>query len=188
MGYHVFEVTAGDVLNRIEAICRHLTEGGKFTDTTPARISDVEMFIDDAYYWLAGELVKHGYVLTITDTEALAVLQQIQALDAVAQIEFSQPVTDTGEPNERYKGLIARRDRLVKDYIQTDGLQRLGATKDRDKSTYLDLTGRSVDRKNTVYTNSDVVPSRFPRGFGQRKDRGRPSAGSPDNLADPNQV
>jgi len=91
--YSAFEVQQGGVLERVEAICRHLTSGGSFTDATPISLTDVEMFINDSYYWLCGELAKNGYSLTVTDTEVKAVLGQIQALDAVAQVEFSQPVT-----------------------------------------------------------------------------------------------
>lgn len=176
-------------MNRVEAICRHLTNGGKFTDSTPARVSDVEMFIDDAYYWLLGELAKNGYAIAVTDTEAIAVLQQIQALDAATQVESGQPASDSGEPNDRYKGLVARRDRLVNDYLRTDALEQLGATRARDKSLNLDATGRSISRKNAVYTNSDVPQPRFPRGFGQRRDvQGTERPGGTDSLADPNSL
>lgn len=183
--YQAFEVKAGDVLNRVEALCRHLTNGGKFTESTPIKAADVDMFIDDSYYWLLGELSKNGYSTTVSDTEAKAVLQQIQALDAAAQIEFSQPVTDTGEPNDRYKSMAARRDRLVVDYLKTEALERLGATRSINKSDYLEMTGRSVSRKRTVYTDTDVLPSRFPRGFGQRPGTAR--SVNPETLEDSTQ-
>ena len=172
-------------MNRVESLCRHLTAGGKFTTTTPIKTSDVEMALDDAYYWLLGELAKNGYSLAVTDTEALAVLQQIQALDAATTIEFSQPTTDSGEPNDRYKSIAARRDRLVKDYLRTDALEQLGAARAQDKSDLVQMTGRSVARKDVVYTDPDVVPSRFPRGFGQRPGGAR--AVNPTNLEDPSQ-
>ena len=180
-----FEATSGDVLKRITAMCRHLTSSGNFTETTPVTLSAVEMFIDDAYYFVLGELVRNGFNPAQTDTEAKSVLAQIQAADAACQVEYSMPVTDSGEPNDRYKALAYRRDRLIKDFMQTDALEQLGATRDRHKSTYLDGTGRSIDRKSTVYDDSDVVPARFPRGFGQRKDIPNRSGRNTSGGADP---
>ena len=181
-----FEGKDGDVLRRVGAICRHLTSGGLFTDTTPVILASVEQFIDDGYYFVLGELVKNGYAQSQTDTDVKAVLAQIQAADAACQVEYSMPVTDSGEPNDRYKAIAYRRDRLIKDYIQTDALQQLGATKSRNKSQYLDGTGRSIDRKTTVYDNTDVPASRFPRGFGQRRDvPNRSGNNTPIGGADP---
>lgn len=168
--YQSFELSTGEVLKRVEATCRHLTTGGVFNDSTNPTSSDVVRFIDNSYYWLLGELAKNGYAIAVTDTEAKAVLQEMQALDAAVQVEFSQPVSSTGEENDRHKALAARRDRLVRSFLESDALEQLGATRARSKSTYLQGTGRSIDRKNTVYDNTDVVPARFPRGFGQRKD------------------
>lgn len=170
--YQAFELKSGGCLERVERLCRHLTSGGKFTDNTPVSIGDVLMSLDDSYYFILGDLAKNGYDTTIagTLTNVLAVLEQIQAYDAAAAIEFGMPVSDTGEPNERFKGMVARRDRLITDYVRGDALQQLGATRSRARSTFLEGTGRSIDRKNTVYDNSDVVPSRFPRGYGQRRD------------------
>ncbi len=46
--YSAYEIKQGGVLERVEAICRHLTQGGSFTDSTPITLTDVEMFIDDS--------------------------------------------------------------------------------------------------------------------------------------------
>lgn len=168
--YQSFELSTGEVLKRVEATCRHLTTGGSFNDTTSPTSSDVVRFVDNSYYWLLGELAKNGYAISVTDTEAKAVLQEMQALDAAVQVEFSQPVSSTGEENDRHKALAARRDRMVRSFLESDALEQLGAVKARSKSTYLEGTGRSIDRKDTVYDNNDVVPGRFPRGYGQRRD------------------
>ena len=187
MSYTSFERQTGGVLERVEAICRHLTTGGSFKDTSPIPLADVERFIDDAYYWLLGTLVEAGYSTTVTAANVKAVLEQIQSLDAAAQIEFSMPGTD-GEENDRFKGLVARRDRLVGSMIRTDALQQLGATRERERSKYLDLTGRSRDRKRDVYTDSDVPQARFPRGFGQRADVPDRSGVETSGGADSSQV
>lgn len=165
--YSGYEITGGQVLERVEALCRHLTTGGHFTESSPVPASDVLMFLDDSYYWIQGALQRHGYSATQTDTEVLGVLQQIQAYDAAAAVELSAPITDEAGENRRDSRMAARRDRLVSDYLATDSLEQLGATRDRAKGKYLEGTGRSIDRKETVYENNDVVAPRFPRGFGQ---------------------
>lgn len=174
MSYSSFEIKTGGLLERVEAICRHLTTGGSFTDASPVTLGDVEQFIDDAYYWLVGEMANNGFGMAQTNTEVKGVLQQIQALDAAAQVEFAMPVTDTGEPNDRYKALVARRDRLIKSMLGGFGLEALGASKSDTKSDLLLATGVSRDRKKDVTADTDLVPSRFPRGVGQE-----PSAPAP---------
>ena len=168
MSYEGFEVREGEVLERVEALCRHLTTGGSFTDSGPIPLGDVERHIDDAYYWMLGELAVNGFSTdTITDERALKVLGQIQSLDAAIQVESSQPTTDEGEESGRFKGLVARRDRMVRNYLGTAALEYLGVTRERDRSAHLELTGRSRSRKQAVYQDTDIVPPRFPRGFGQ---------------------
>lgn len=181
MGYSSFEIKTGGLLERVEAICRHLTTGGSFTDASPVTLGDVEQFIDDAYYWLLGEMANNGFNTAPTNTEVKGVLQQIQALDAAAQVEFAMPVTDTGEPNDRYKALVSRRDRLVRSMLTGKGLEALGATKAEDMSAHLMATGVSRDRKADVRGDSDLVPHRFPRGVGQRPDE--PAARSNDRAS-----
>ncbi len=188
MGYTGFEIKEGDVLHRVEALCRHLTTGGVFTNTSPTPLPDVERYIDDAYYWVLGELARNGYNIAVTDTEAKAVLCQMQSLDAAVQLEYSQPVGDGEDENTRFRGLAARRDRLVGSFLQTDALEQLGAVRDRNKSSFVELTGRSRSRKATVYGDSDVPQARFPRGFGQRADVPSRSGTETSGGADPSQA
>ena len=189
MGYSSFEIKSGATLDQGRAICRALTVNGQFTDTSPVTAGDVDMFLDNSYYWLLGELTVDGYAITaITDTEVKAVLTQIHALDAAAQVEYSMPVTAQGEPNERWRSLVARRDYLVKTFLRGAGLERLGATRSINKSDYLELTGRSIATKQAVYDNTDVVAGRFPRGFGARRDIPQRSGSSAAGGADPSQT
>lgn len=183
-----FETTNNEILRRVAAVCRHLTQGGVFTETSPVTSAQVDLFIDDSYYFVLGELVKNGYNPTQTDAEVKQVLAQIQSMDAACSVEYAMATNDSGEPNERYKALAARRDRLITDYLRSDALQQLGATRDRHKSQYLEATGRSVTRKDAVYDDTDVVPSRFKTGFGQRRDSPRTKSGryGSDSTSDPN--
>ena len=186
--YQGFETKDGGVLESVSAMCRHLTTGGQFREDSTVPLADVERYIDDSYYWLLGELARNGYAVTQTDTEVKGALQSIQAMDAAVQVEFSVPTTAAGEENTRYRSLIARRDRLVRTLLETEALERLGATRDVAKSEYLEGTGRSVDRKREVYTSSDVVQPRFPRGFGKRKDVPERTGTETTHLADPSQA
>lgn len=189
MSYLSFESATGNCLAQVRAICRALTVSGEFTDTGPITGTDVDMFLDNSYYWLLGELTQDGYAITaITDTEVKAVLTQIQALDAATQVEHSMPVTAQGEPNERWRSLVARRDYLVKTFLRGNGLERLGATRTTNKSDYLEGTGRSIAAKQAVYDNTDVVAGRFPAGFGARRDIAKRSGSQQSGGADPSQT
>lgn len=181
-----FEAVDGEILRRVSGICRHLTTGGLFSETTPVPIASVEQFIDDSYYFVLGELAKNGYNPTQTNVNVKAILAQIQSADAACSVEYSMPVTDEGEPNDRYKAIAARRDRLINDYVRTDVLFQFGGTRDRGLAQYLEGTGRSISTKQSTYENTDVVPARFPRGFGQRPDvPNRSGNNTPGGGADP---
>ena len=52
--YDSYEVKEGGVLEHVEGLCRHLTQGGSFTDSTPVTLSDVERYIQSSYYWILG--------------------------------------------------------------------------------------------------------------------------------------
>ena len=186
--YQSFEVKEGGVLERVATICRHLTTKGIFLDTSPIPVADVERFIDDAYYWLLSQLNRNGYSKTQANTDVKGALQTLQAIAAAVKVEFSVPTTATGEENTRYRGLVRERDDLVSLLLETDALEQLGATKDRAKSKYLQGTGRSIDRKRDIYIDSDIVPSRFPRGFGRRRDVPDRSGTDTASGADPSQV
>ncbi len=183
--YQGFEVKDGGILDLVEATCRHLTSGGVFTESSTVRKTDVERFINTSYYWLIGEMARCGYNTTVTLDTVKGALEQIQAVGAAVQVEFAVPTTSTGEENTRYRGLVAWRDRLVKNLLETDALQQLGAQRDRIPSTNLEGTGRSISRKTSVYGDTDMVPARFPRGFGQPKTTGNISGRDTASGADP---
>jgi len=168
--YQSFELKDGHVMDLVEGMCRHLTTGGQFTDSSTVKRADVENFINVAYYWLVGQMSRWGYSTTVTADAVKAALENVQAIDAAVQVEFAVPVTSSGEENNRYRGLVARRDSIAQSLLQTDALEVMGAVRSKKMSTNLEGTGRSIDRKQTVYSDTDVVPARFPRGFGQRND------------------
>src|SRR3989304_5962436 len=104
-----WEAQDGDILRRVSGICRHLTSGGVFTETTPVTSSQVDQYIDDGYYFVVAELVNNGYAQTQTDTEVKAILAQIQSADAACAVEYSMPMADNGEPNTRHAAMAQRR-------------------------------------------------------------------------------
>lgn len=186
--YQGFEVKEGGVLLRVASICRHLTTKGVFREDSPVPLADVERYIDDAYYWLMGQLSRNGYSTTQTNANVLGALQTIQALAAAVKVEFSVPTTAAGEENTRYRGMVREREDMVKLLLESSALEEMGATVEEPKSGTLEGTGRSISRKSDVYTDSDIVKARFPRGFGKRTDVGDRSGSQAGNLADPSQI
>jgi hypothetical protein len=170
MSYSGYEVSDGEVLARVQAFCRHLTDGGVFTDSSSVLLADVERYVSDAYLWLVGELAQNGWDTVVTDDRAKGILCQIQALDAAVQIEMSQPSADDGEKNNRFNGMVARRDRLVRNFLQSRAFEDQGGVRKIYPSSYLTGTGQSRDDKEQRYADSSKVQNRFRRGQGQRVD------------------
>lgn len=165
--YPSFEVRAGEVLDQVEANSRYLTNNGVFDEDTPVPIANVEMFAGNAYHWVVGNLFAQGYGTTPANDSVRAILTNIQALQTTVQVEAAMPTDERGEPNVRYRGFAAQRDQLVNVYIQQHALDQLGQTRATvaSKSAFLDLTGKSLDRKDTVYSDDDIPQARFPRGW-----------------------
>lgn len=168
MSYLGYEAREGEVLDRVQALCRNLTTGGKFTDSSSVPLSDVEQWLTDSYYRVSGELLRYGYGTAVTAAQPLSVLSQIQALGCALQVELSarQGIT---EPNQRYQAMLGQWNGLIADYVRGGGLEQLGVSRARQTYQQPELTGRSVSRKNTAYSDTDATPARFPRGFGQSK-------------------
>lgn len=170
MAYPSFEVTSGDLMAQVQSNCRYLTEGGVFTVSSTVKRIDVERYAKNAYYFVVAKLYQYGYGTTPASDSIAEILTEIQALDTCVQIESSVPILASGEENKRYAGFAARRNELVGSYVAGAALANLGQTRtaEGNKSASLELTGRSDSRKRAVYDDSDVVPSRFKRGYGQQ--------------------
>lgn len=184
MSYSAFELTAGtSCLQTVEAYCRHLTSDGRFDTTSHPTLGQVERFLTQTYYQLQAILAEQGYNPTQTDTQVVGYLENLNAVGAVGKVELTQPVTGTGEPNERFKEFRAAwRDGTA--FIGSDAFEALGGARTERVSAGVVLTGTSRSRKRTVAADSDLVQPRFPRGFGVRQDLGEGRAEVDSNRTD----
>ena len=169
MAHFAYENASSDVLLMVQAYSKHLTKsGGSFSSTTNPTLTEVEAQLTASYYWAQAQLADNGYVRNPTGTAVLGVLTRLQAMDTVVNIELMHPITaETGEgENVRYKTFRGLRDEIVKTFLTTEALEDLGATRAELQSALLEFGGVSRDRKKTVRDDTDLVPSRFKRGFG----------------------
>jgi len=170
MSYNAYERDEGtSVIKSVEAHCRHLTDGGTFGAASTPALERVEQWIDETYYGLRMHLAKEGYDVSIpaSATAALGFLERLNVYGAVMQVELAHPVTGRrGEPNDRYMAYADQyKDGIA--ILATDALEEMGATRSTALSEFVELGGRSISRKRTVYDDTDAVQSRFKRGFGR---------------------
>jgi hypothetical protein len=158
-----YERTAGTALAMVQGLCRHLCGTAGFSATTQPTLTEVGQIRDQAYYKIAGELGYAGYDLAMADTDALGWLERLQTLEMVIRIEQAYPVTGAGEPNARFETFVTERDHLT-ELINTDTLERLGATRSHTLSEKLDVSGMSIADRDNVRNDPDFVGSRFLRG------------------------
>ncbi len=170
MAYSAYERSAGtSVLNGVESHCRHLTLGGSFSPSSIPQLTDVEQAIDLAHYELQAHLAKAGYATAVaaSDTAVLGFLERLNIYGAVMQIELQHPITGRdGEGNDRYIEYKKRWDEGIS-ILASDALEELGHTRSEAVSSFVELGGRSIARKQVPYEDTDAVQPRFKRGFGR---------------------
>lgn len=150
-----------------QAYTRHIAGPDGFgTATTPSQ-NEVFGFLDDSYFEIAVALQKYGYSLAQSGSAVRGVLQSLQGIEGAIKIELTAPTnTLTGEGNDRFIALKNARDALMA-LIMSDGLAQMGADMSKSRSAHIQLTGKSRSEKQAIYADSDAVPARFPRGWGQ---------------------
>lgn len=161
MAYSAFETSAGEAMNVIEGYCKQYTSSNVFSTSTQPTLTEVETFLTMRYYTIQAILGDAGYELIPTDAEVLGYLQHLNSVGAVLDIELTNPITGTGEPNERYKVFEKMWENGVK-FIQGSGLEQLGAT--REGQSIL-AGGISISRKEVLGDDTDAVPPKFRRGM-----------------------
>ena len=182
MGYTGYEVTDDDVILSVSSHCRHLTNVGVFDDNTVPKLTQVEKWITETYYDLNAHLSAAGYTIPVTDTEAKGFLERLNVFGTVVQVELSHPITGRrGGENDRYRTYLSQYKEGLKIIGGSDALSALGAVKDIELSKFVEVGGRSRDRKNDLYKDTDAIQSRFKRGFG--RDR-RVDSGGAQRLDD----
>lgn len=169
MSYTNWENTPDEARGLVEAWASHATQGtaGFGTATTPT-LAEVDGFLESAYNTVSVMLTSYGYGTAQTGSAVMAVLTRAQALNAVIDVELSNPVvsTQSGEGNDRFIALKEARDDL-NSLIQSDGLSHLGAAQFDSRGAFVYAGGLSRSRKRSVRDNTDLVQARFPRGWGQ---------------------
>ena len=159
MSYSAFEASAGDAMDMVESYCKQYTTSNAFTSSTQPTLTEVETFLTMRYYKLQMVLGAADYELVPTDTEAVGVLQHLNAVGAALDIELTNPITGTGEPNERFKVFESMWKEGLK-MLSGSGLDALGASR---TSIAPDAGGISIDRKDTLREDTDAVQPVFTR-------------------------
>jgi hypothetical protein len=167
MSYTAYESRSGEVLDRVQAICRQQTTAGKFTDSTTPPLTDVEQWITDSYYSVIGDLLYNGFGTTTTDPITISILSQIQALWTARMVQLSSRSGIT-EPDQKLIELKQQYNDLVRPWIMGGKLADLGMSRTRPTAQTMHMTGSSESRRTTALADSDRIRSRFPRGFGQQ--------------------
>lgn len=170
MAYSAFETAANECLRHVESLVPHLTASGTFDTTTVPTLAQVERWLTIEYNILQGKLADIGYESVPTDSQAIAILQEAQALAVAVRCEMANPVmARTGEPSERFQELKRQRDD-VRAFLASDALEHLGASRERALGAFVEATGVSRSRKSSVETDTDWIHHRFKRGQFRRKD------------------
>ncbi len=157
MTYSAYERTAGtSCINEVLAMERHLaSDNGLFSASTIPSLSQVEEFITDTYYDIGTKLMAYGYSNIQTDADVIGALQHYNALGACAKVELTQPSVGykAGE-NTRYDRFYIEFEKVDK-LIQSQGFERMGATRSYELSAGLSAGGISISDKETIEDDSD---------------------------------
>jgi len=167
MSYTAYESRSGEVLDRVQAICRQQTTGGKFTDSTTPPLNDVEQWITDSYYSVVGDLLYNGFGTATTDSTVISILSQIQALATARMVQLSSRSGIT-EVDQKLVQLKQEYNDLVRPWIMGGKLADLGLSRARPTAQTMYMTGSSETRRTAALADTDRIRSRFPRNFGQQ--------------------
>lgn len=162
--YTAWELSPGDALAEIQSLCRHAarSNGGFSADTIPT-LKSVQQYITLSYYWVNGELARHGLSTTQTLPAVVGILQQLNVYDVCIKIEMSLPVASaTGEPNERFKFFVDRRAELM-EQIANGTISSLFANEASIGLRAPIVTGLSYSRKALADNDRDRTQHRVKR-------------------------
>ncbi len=166
MAYTGYEIDSDNVIGLVQAHCRHLTDDGEFSASTIPPLETVELWITETYHDLNATLAAAGYTIPVTDAEAVGFLERLNVFGAVLQVELSHPISGRrGRENDRYRTYASQYNTGKKLILDTDALSALGADVTTALSAYVDVGGRSRDRKEQLYAEVDAIQSRFKRDF-----------------------
>lgn len=172
-----YEPSADFIMNGILAwVQTYLSGGSAFTETTQPTVAQVEQMIDTRVEEVAAALVAAGYsstqpVLTV-GTGVTRLLSRAVILGVLIDIELTkQTRTVARGENTRWQAYQDRYDAIMA-IITGSTLALMGATRVREASDGLEVTGQSYDEQNTLVEDTDVKGPLFPRGtWDQYQDR-----------------
>jgi len=168
--YIAYELSDGQCLEQVESICKHITEGGSFTNNSQIDQPDVDTFITSTYYEIGGWLAEFGYSPTQTLEAIVGILQYYNALGASARTELALATTGfAAKENTRHAFLWKQYHDGLREMLENGGLSALGAT-ELDAATGdsrgLTAGGISISDKTDLEANTDATLYSFTRnGF-----------------------
>lgn len=165
MAYTGYEVSAGDAMNRVEALCKTLTDAGVFSTTTQPTLAEVEDWLTDGKAQVNLRLARYGYSKDQTDADVVRVLMHLNALWAAAQVEFSNP-SQGFSPEEGSRGemFLKQFEEQCTVTINNSGFEELGGTKASDLTELSSAGGIRYSDKETIENDTDIIPYAFTRG------------------------
>lgn len=112
----------------VAAYVRRLSSGGTFTASTNPTVTEVEAFLDQVSDTLNGWLARAGYVIPVSQADAVKVLARYANLGAAGHVELSQRAGgyDADDENRRENKFLALFKEAEK-YIESGALAQLGA-------------------------------------------------------------
>ncbi len=161
----VYERSDGTALVQVEGYCRHLTQQGRFNNTSNPTLTWVEDQLDLDAAYIAAKLESCGYAATQTDADVLTLLESWNTIRTVIAIELTNPVESiSGKGNARFQE-FRHKDKMLEDIVCNSGLKDLGATAGATGlSDFLVAGGVSHSRKQTVEEDTDHIKHRIRRG------------------------
>lgn len=177
--YTSYELSPGACNEQVEATCKHLTEGGSFTNNSQISQTDVDTFITSTYYEMGGWLAAHNLSPTQTLESVIGILQFYNALGASARAELSIATSGLTRVGSRQSSNLTENTRfnfLWRQYhdglwelLDSGALVNLGATElpvALQDASALTAGGISKQDKKTIEDDEDATKYSFTRkGF-----------------------
>lgn len=158
-----YETATNEAMKGVESLCRHICGPGGFNATSKPTLAEVQRFETQAYYKIAGALVAAGYAVSQSAAAVLGFLQNLQVLETVVSVELAYPITGPGEPNERFRAFMDQLEQLY-ELLKAGIIDTMGGDTIAGNTAFVDVTGVSISRKDSIRQDSDFVGPRFRRG------------------------
>ncbi len=167
----------------VAAYTKRLASGGTFTTLTTPTLAEVEAFLDQCSDVLNGWLVRAGYVIPVTQADAVNVLARYANLGAAGHVELSQraggyDAEDENRRENKFLDLFA----TAEAYIESGALAALG-TPQVAGSLPSPVSGLRVG--GVTSSGQRLRPIFKRRGFGNDPTAESPSGREPAYTGDP---